>query len=89
VQQRTSAVPTAHLLRPGERVSSSVKAHSLILVWTVCITSIMAYGLKDPDSHKGGVLMQFILGVIFFVAVVGVLDARLPWPRSRPKKGVR
>jgi hypothetical protein len=33
--------------------------------------------------------MQFILGVIFFVAVVGALDARLPWPRSRPKKGVR
>lgn len=33
--------------------------------------------------------MQFIIGVIFFVAVIGVLDARLPWPRSRPKEGVR
>lgn len=29
--------------------------------------------------------MQFIIGVIFFVVVIGVLDARLPWPR--PKKG--
>ena len=24
--------------------------------------------------------MQFILGVVFFVCVVGVLDARIPWP---------
>lgn len=31
--------------------------------------------------------MQFIIGVIFFVVVIGVLDARLPWPR--PKSGVR
>ena len=31
--------------------------------------------------------MQFIVGVIFFVVVIGVLDARLPWPRSGPKKG--
>jgi hypothetical protein len=31
--------------------------------------------------------MQFIIGVIFFVVVIGVLDARLPWPR--PKKGVQ
>jgi len=29
--------------------------------------------------------MQFIIGVIFFVVVIGVFDARLPWPR--PKKG--
>jgi hypothetical protein len=27
--------------------------------------------------------MQFILGVIFFVCVVGMIDARLPWPKSR------
>jgi hypothetical protein len=33
--------------------------------------------------------MQFIIGVIFFVVVIGALDARLPWPRSRPKKDVR
>jgi hypothetical protein len=33
--------------------------------------------------------MQFILGVIFFVVVIGWLDARLPWPRSQPKKGGR
>lgn len=24
--------------------------------------------------------MQFILGVLFFVVVVGVVDAGLPWP---------
>ena len=28
--------------------------------------------------------MQFILGVIFFVCVVGMVDARLPWPKPRP-----
>lgn len=25
--------------------------------------------------------MQFIVGVIFFVVVVGIIDAGLPWPR--------
>jgi hypothetical protein len=24
--------------------------------------------------------MQFVLGVFLFVAVVGAIDARLPWP---------
>jgi hypothetical protein len=33
--------------------------------------------------------MQFIIGVIFFVVVIGALDARLPWPRPRPKRGVQ
>jgi len=27
--------------------------------------------------------MSFILGLILFVGVVGVLDARLPWPSTR------
>jgi hypothetical protein len=27
--------------------------------------------------------MSFILGVLFFVVVVGRLDARLPWPSAR------
>jgi hypothetical protein len=25
--------------------------------------------------------MQFIIGVIFFVVVVGIVDVGLPWPR--------
>jgi hypothetical protein len=25
--------------------------------------------------------MAFILGVVFFVVVVGVIDTRLPWPK--------
>lgn len=29
--------------------------------------------------------MQFILGVVWFVVVVGVIDARLGWPA--PKSG--
>jgi hypothetical protein len=27
--------------------------------------------------------MSFFLGLILFVGVIGVLDARLPWPRSK------
>ncbi len=26
--------------------------------------------------------MSFILGLILFVVVIGIWDARLPWPRS-------
>jgi hypothetical protein len=29
--------------------------------------------------------MQFIIGVIFFVAIVGIIDAGIPWPS--PKSG--
>ncbi len=28
--------------------------------------------------------MSFILGVVLFVGVIGVLDARLPWPGRPP-----
>jgi hypothetical protein len=27
--------------------------------------------------------MQFILGVLFFVVVLGLVDAKLPWPPPR------
>jgi hypothetical protein len=27
--------------------------------------------------------MAFVLGLVFYVVVVGMLDARLPWPRSK------
>lgn len=30
--------------------------------------------------------MTFILEVIVFVVIVGVLDARLPWPAPRSKE---
>jgi hypothetical protein len=30
--------------------------------------------------------MQFILGTLFFVLVIGALDARLPWPRSNRRR---
>jgi hypothetical protein len=26
--------------------------------------------------------MQFILGIFLFVAVVGLVDARVPWPKA-------
>jgi len=28
--------------------------------------------------------MSLLLGLILFVVVIGILDARLPWPRSKP-----
>jgi len=33
--------------------------------------------------------MSFLLGVILFVVVLGVLDARIPWPRPQAKAGSR
>jgi hypothetical protein len=30
--------------------------------------------------------MQFILGVILFVVVVGIVDAGIPWPRCNAKE---
>jgi hypothetical protein len=29
--------------------------------------------------------MAFIVGVILFVFVIGIVDARIPWPRCRDK----
>jgi hypothetical protein len=36
------------------------------------------------EAFKAGA-MAFILGTLLFVVVVGILDARLPWPPSRRK----
>jgi len=33
--------------------------------------------------------MQFILGVFLFVAVLGGVDAFLPWPKPRQSEGVK
>jgi hypothetical protein len=33
--------------------------------------------------------MSFIIGVVLFVVVVGMLDARLPWPKPRATRPVR
>ena len=30
--------------------------------------------------------MQFILGILLFVVVLGIADARLPWPRPAARK---
>jgi hypothetical protein len=35
---------------------------------------------QSPERIAGDV-MGFIVGVILFVIVVGVLDAKLPWPK--------
>jgi hypothetical protein len=31
--------------------------------------------------QRVALFMAFIIGVVFFVIAVGLLDARLPWPR--------
>jgi hypothetical protein len=33
--------------------------------------------------------MSFFVGAILFVALVGVLDAKLPWPRTSPRSSRR
>jgi hypothetical protein len=30
--------------------------------------------------------MSFLVGLLLFVVVVGILDARLPWPRPRERE---
>jgi hypothetical protein len=32
------------------------------------------------------VIVSFILGLLLFVVVAGVIDARLPWPRPQGKR---
>jgi hypothetical protein len=29
--------------------------------------------------------MSFIIGIVLFVVVIGILDSRLPWPAPRPR----
>jgi hypothetical protein len=38
-------------------------------------------GAQPSLAREGKHGMQFILGVILFVVVIGALDAGLPWPR--------
>jgi len=37
------------------------------------------------DPKKSARTMQFILGVLVFVIVIGIIDAKLPWPKPRSK----
>ena len=36
-----------------------------------------------------GVKMQFIVGVVLFVVVAGVIDRRLPWPAAAVQEVAR
>jgi hypothetical protein len=33
--------------------------------------------------------MSFIVGLLLFVVVAGIIDAKLPWPWPRPRAGER
>jgi hypothetical protein len=33
--------------------------------------------------------MAFIVGVVLFVVVVGMVDSRLPWPSARNREGAQ
>jgi hypothetical protein len=39
--------------------------------------------MADEPAQEAAV--AFVVGIILFVVLAGVLDARLPWPR--PRKG--
>jgi hypothetical protein len=49
---------------------------------------ILRDGLQFPYRADKGFSVQFIFGILLFVVVIGVLDARLPWPHPR-KRGVQ
>jgi hypothetical protein len=39
---------------------------------------------KYQQTEKG--YMQFVLAVLLFVVVIGLLDARVPWPKPRNRR---
>ena len=40
------------------------------------------------SANEPGAAMSFIIGIILFVIVIGLLDARLiPWPRADARTG--
>ncbi len=39
-----------------------------------------------PDN-RGDRIVAFIVGSVFFIVVLGLLDARLPWPRIAERGG--
>jgi hypothetical protein len=43
---------------------------------------ILVFGKIYGDGETG---VQFILGVVLFVMVVGLVDARIPWPKPRKR----
>jgi len=48
---------------------------------------IIGTGRPIAGQETWNPLMAFILGVLFFVIVLGVLDAKLPWPRPNRRSG--
>ena len=42
----------------------------------------VALSVRDDSADVRRVHVQFIVAVILFVVVSGIVDARLPWPRS-------
>jgi len=49
--------------------------------------SIFVKRNEAPAGDKRN--MQFILGVVLFIGVIGVIDARIPWPRCAKKDGLK
>jgi hypothetical protein len=41
-----------------------------------------ALAAESRQARRRGEFMSFVLGLIVFVVVIGILDARLPWSRS-------
>jgi hypothetical protein len=38
---------------------------------------------RHDNVSAGALLMSFFVGLLLFVVVVGILDAKLPWPPRR------
>jgi hypothetical protein len=52
----------------------------------VLFTNKVVEAIVERDPPKRRLAMAFVLGVIVFVVIIGVLDARLPWPDPRSKE---
>ena len=51
------------------------------------ICSVGERGSSPPVEERNGDV-AFIVGCVFFIVVLGLIDARLPWPRI-PGRGRR
>jgi len=76
VREDASAAGTTDQIREGFPARAMARRCKFCHQWLIPIAR-QAKALGDS--------MQFILGIFLFVVVIGVMDARLPWPRPITK----
>jgi hypothetical protein len=82
--------------RPARAINSGITVRCPLLRRTNDPESAMQLIQADAARHLvlpysvvtavcGDLKVQFVLGVFVFVVVIGLIDAKLPWPEPRSK----